>query len=65
MIVKKKDEQSNSRPAARATYTTPMLKMFGPVGTLTLAGSANLGEMGMGGGMGMGMGMGMGAARRL
>lgn len=64
MIVKTKDEQSNLRPTARSAYTTPRLKVFGPVGVLTQAGSGNPGEMGSGmQPMGMGMGMGLAAMR--
>jgi len=54
--LKQKTEQQNPQPTGRAAYSTPMLKVFGPVGALTQAGTGGTGEMGMGMGMGMGAG---------
>ena len=49
----------------RNQYSPPKLKVFGPVGSLTQAGSGLAVEgSGMGGGMGMGMGMGGGNPNR-
>jgi hypothetical protein len=62
--INQKAEHRNSRPAERGAYSTPKLKVFGPVGRLTQAGSGNRAERVMDMGMGIGMGMGMGADMR-
>jgi hypothetical protein len=49
--IKQKAARHNSQPGGRAAYSTPKLKVFGPVGTLTQAGTGTRSE----GGMGMGM----------
>jgi hypothetical protein len=56
VIIKQKTEQQNPQPTVRAAYSTPKLKVFGPVGALTQAGSMKNTEnfvMGMLRGMGM------------
>jgi hypothetical protein len=54
--IKQKAEQKNPRPASRAAYSTPKLKVFGAVGALTQSGTNGTGEMGMAMAMGMGAG---------
>jgi hypothetical protein len=49
--IKQKTEQQNPQLTGRAAYSAPKLKVFGPVGTLTQAGTGTRAE----GGMGMGM----------
>jgi hypothetical protein len=58
--IKQKTARRKSLPAARYTYSTPRLTVFGPVAVLMQAGSGNPGEMGR---PPMGMGMEMVAMR--
>ena len=53
-------KQRKAQLLERDAYARPELKVFGPVGVLTQAGSGNPGEMG--GGMPPMMGMAMGMA---
>ena len=45
MAIKQKTDPSNARPDNREAYETPKLKVFGPVGTLTQAGSGVTSEI--------------------
>jgi hypothetical protein len=50
MTLKQTTRQQKSRPIKRDTYSAPKLKVFGPVGALTQAGSGTTSEV-MGNGM--------------
>jgi len=45
---KQKDKQRKAQSASREVYAAPKLKVFGPVGALTQAGTGNAIEMAQG-----------------
>lgn len=52
MAIKQKAKNGVSRPQGRSAYSSPKLRVFGPVGALTQAGTIGMSEMGPPGGTG-------------